>query len=463
MSAHWIALRLGDTAPTTAPVPSDPLAALAWRVLQVTPWVAQVDDALVFDISASERLFGGRAALLEHLGLSGAHTGAVYWAQGATSLLALGRLAGVPPGTCTPFPPRGPDMVPEIAADALPLHALTSARPHLPTLARLGCHTWGQLRALPRGGLARRFGADVLAALDQAYGLRPDIYPWIRVPEVFDAPLELAAQVESAPALLFGARRLLAQLLAWLRARQLGVQRLELRWELDARRGNAQHLDAHHQGSDHGRLELHTAQATQDMRHLERLLGEQLARVRLPAPVLYLRLRSLATQALPTESQSLLPDSVRSGDSLHQMLERVSARCGAAQVLCAQVYADHRPERMQQWQTWSGAPAPVQPHRKPAAADSAADASGALYPTWLLATPQRLLSQRSGPQFHGPLTLLVGPRRLEAGWLDGESSVLRDYFVARSARHGLLWIYRQRLGSGDPDGTQDWYLHGYFA
>ena len=463
MSAHWIALRLKDAASATAPAPSDPLAAFAWQVLQVTPWVAQVDDALVFEISASERLFGGRAALLEYLGLSGPHTGTVCYAQGATSLLALGRLACVPPGTCTPFPPPGPHVAPEIAANALPLHALARARPHLPTLARLGCHTWGQLRALPRGGLARRFGADVLAALDQAYGLRPDIYPWIRVPELFDAPLELAAQVESAPALLFGARRLLAQLLAWLRARQLGVQRLELRWELDARRSNAQHLDAHHQGSDHGRLELHTAQATQDMRHLERLLGEQLARVHLPAPVLYLRLRSLATQALSTESQSLLPDSVRNGDSLHQMLERVSARCGAAQVLCAQVYADHRPERMQQWQAWSGAPAPVQPLRKPAAVDRDADASGALYPTWLLATPQRLLSQRSGPQFHGPLTLLAGPQRLEAGWLAGESSILRDYFVARSAHHGLLWIYRQRLGSDTPDGTQDWFLHGYFA
>ncbi|MEI7514323.1 MAG: DNA polymerase Y family protein [Betaproteobacteria bacterium] len=463
MSAHWIALRLGDAALATTPAPSDPLTALAWRVLQVTPWVAQVDDALVFDISASERLFGGRTALLEHLGLFGPHTGAVCCAQGATSLLALGRLACVPSGTCAPFPLRAPGMAPEIAADALPLHALASARAHLPTLERLGCHTWGQLRSLPRGGLARRLGADVLAALDQAYGLRPDLYPWIRLPEVFDAPLELAAQVESAPALLFGARRLLAQLLAWLRARQLGVQRLELRWELDARRSNAQHLDAHHQGSDHGSLELHTAQATQDMRHLERLLGEQLARVRLPAPVLYLRLRSLATQALPTESQSLLTDSVRSGDSLHQMLERVSARCGPAQVLCAQVYTDHRPECMQQWQAWSGQPPAVQPRHKRAEAVRAADAAGALYPTWLLANPQRLLSQRSGPQFHGPMTLLAGPQRLEAGWLAGESGVLRDYFVAHSAHHGLLWIYRQRLGSGTPDGTQDWYLHGYFA
>ena len=89
---------------------------------------------------------------------------------------------------------------------------------------------------------------------------------------------------------------------------------LELQWELDARRSNAQHQDAHHQGSGLGRLVLRTAQATQDMQHLQRLLGEQLARVNLPAPVLYLRLRTLQTQALAGESHSLLPEDQRKGD-----------------------------------------------------------------------------------------------------------------------------------------------------
>ena len=70
---------------------------------------------------------------------------------------------------------------------------------------------------------------------------------------MFDAPLELAASVETATALLFGARRLLAQLQVWLRARQRGVLALELLWELDARRSNALHVDAHHSGAGQGR------------------------------------------------------------------------------------------------------------------------------------------------------------------------------------------------------------------
>ena len=551
---HWLALRLAapplSLAPETSTTVTDPLTALAWRALQLTPWVAQLDGALVLETSASERLFGGRSALLQKLLLP--VLAPLLCAQGPTALVALGRLWGVAhgvadgvvpalveagagtntreatreatgkgrragepggapsdkPGAERAIKPEPADLVnlglrmqgDTLSANALPLAALAAARAHVPTLERLGCRTWGQLRALPRAGVARRFGAELLAALDQAYGLCPEVYPWLHLPEVFDAPLELAAQVDSAPALLFGARRLLAQLLEWLRARQRGVLALELRWELDARRSNALHLDAHHDASGYGRLELRTAHATQDLRHLERLLAEQLARVTLPAPVLYLRLRTRVTQPLSGESHSLLADEVRSGDSLHHMLERVAARLGPDQVLCASTHADHRPERMQHWR----------PCAAPGAEDAAAQragkkgtrgatlianpiadlpsspAPGALYPSWLLATPQSLLVQHAQPQFHGPLVLLVGPQRLEAGWLDGEAPALRDYYIARSQRHGLLWIYCDRLGNkqgrpgkGDLDAAQEakqdaaqetpqqakvqWYLHGFFA
>jgi len=477
----WLALRLHSVLPVErsacTPV-ADPHTALAWRALQLTPWVAELDGALLLEISGSERLFGGSRALL--LKLLTPALAPLACAQGPTALVALGRLWTVGPAVqgdgevalSDALDWRMPEDTPP--ADALPLAALPAARVHLPTLERLGCRTWGQLRALPRAGLARRFGAELLGALDRAYGLQSEVYPWLRLPEVFDAPLELAAQVESASALLFGARRLLAQLLEWLRARQRGVLVLELRWELDARRSNALHVDAYHDASGYGRLELRTAQATQDLRHLERLLAEQLARVVLPAPVLYLRLRTLATQALLGESHSLLVDEVRSGDSLHHLLERVAARLGPEQVLCANTQDEHRPERMQRWQPCTVPPSAPKSSSKPSSKPPSkavtpttglqrATEPGALYPSWLLATPQRLQLHQAQPQFHGPLVLLAGPQRIEGGWLDGESPVLRDYFVARSQRHGLLWIYCDRLGDKEGEDAAQWYLHGFFA
>lgn len=454
---HWIALRLlpepvseGPPGPDTAAL-ADPLTALAWWALRFTPLVAQVEDTLVLEVSGSERLFGGRPALLQQFLMPNEPLAPVEYAQGATSLVAMARLWSKS----------------QAAPDVLPVYTLAATRPHLPTLARLGVRTWGQLRALPRGGLVRRFGAELVDALDRAYGQRPEVYPWRTLPEVFDAPLELTASVETAPALLFGARRLLAQLLVWLRARQRGVLALELQWELDARRANTRHVDAHHIGGQQGRLELRTAQATQDMAHLQRLLGEQLARVTLPAPVLYLRLRSLQTQPLTGESHSLLPDDLRKGDSLHQTLERLGARLGPEQVLCAQPLADHRPEHMQRWVPWQAPQAGRIAPKSGAARAMDTGAGGlkdaellsgdaALYPTWLLPTPQRLAVYQQCPQYQGPLTLLAGPQRLEAGWLEGEPT-LRDYFVARSPQVGLVWVFRERRGE------QDWYLHGLFA
>lgn len=443
---HWIALQ---PLPEEAPALTDVYAALAWSALQFTPAVARVQDTLVLEVSASERLFGGRDAL-SHTMLSGFRAVTeILSAQGASSLLALGRL-------------RAQQFDADI--NTLPLHTLSAASAHLPTLSRLGCNTWGQLRALPRGGVARRFGADLLGALDRAYGEAPEVYAWCTLPEVFDVPLELSASVESAPALLFGARRLLAQLQVWLRARQRGVLELELVWELDARRSNALHVDAHHSGDGQGRLLLRTAQATQDMLHLQRLMGEQLARVQLPAPVLYLRLRTLQTQPLSGESASLLPEDLRTGDSLHQTLERITARLGSKSVMCVQAHADHLPENMQQWHAWTAASAPRKPVAKVAvkknvSADQALQqGDAALYPTWLLEKPLQLTVRAECPQYYGPLDLLAGPQRLETGWLQGVPA-LRDYFVARSERAGLLWIYRERLSRASPQ----WYLHGLFA
>ena len=467
---HWIALQpQPDAADLSLP---DAQAALGWWALQFTPKVASLGHALVMEVSASERLWGGRQALVQHIFKENKPVAGVLHAQGATSLVAFARL-------------QGPELA-HTAPDDLPLSALAAAAPHLATLARLGCTRWGQLRALPRGGVARRWGAPLLQALDQAYGHQPEVYPWLVLPEVFEAQLELIAQVETAPALLFGARRLLQQLRVWLQLRQSGVLALSLRWTLDARRHTA----------TEGELVLRTAEPMLDMGHLERLLSEHLARVTLPAPALYLHLRTLETKKLGGTSASLLPDDLRPGDKLVHLLERLSARLGPHQVLQWQACADHRPEQMQTWLPVMNdskliaahainTPArsqkilkiPQHPNKatgslpvvdvaaSPSSPASAASSSQALWPTWLLVPPLKLVVQHQQPHYQGPLTLLSGPQRMETGWWGAQDFALRDYFVARSAQSAWLWIYRERLG-GAPDAQEagaDWYLQGVFA
>ena len=472
---RWIALPWPR--PDEGPAPGAEAAAAGWWALRFTPRVALVDgEAVLLEVASTERLWGGRDALRAQV--------LQAWAQaadtdvkdpapcgcGPTSLAALAFLRAARVG-------RGARIA---RMQDLPVHTLTAWRPHAASLERMGCRTWGALRALPRAGLSRRFGAAALQALDQALGDAPEAHDWLALPEQFALSAELPALAESADALLWSAGRCLAALRGWLQARQRGALGLELAWRHDLRRVDGVAVPPTQA------LRVRTAQATQDVAHLRRLLAEHLARTTLAAPARQITLRLLESAPLPHRSASLLPPDDRGGpaeapgEALHQLLERLSARLGAGSVQAPLLRADHRPECMQQWRP---AAELLLPGRAPAT-DLAADRIGphapdaALWPTWLLRPPRRLALQGHHPCHHGPLRLLAGPHRFEAGWwCAGEDSpddpglAQRDYFVAHNAAAGLVWVFRERVapaegeatGEAEAAGRHRWFLHGLFG
>lgn len=427
----WIALQAS---------PDEDALAWAWRALQFTPRVAQVDEAILLEAGASERLFGGRRRLLRKLLKEDCELRFDAWAAGASSLeaLALMRLRR-----------KGLDA-PEEVPDDLPLATFTAALPHLPTLDRIGCTTLGQLRALPRAGLSRRFGAGLLAAMDAASGDRPERYEWMTLPASFDQKVELQSLATSSQELLFTGQHLLSRLQSWLQARNLGVLALDLEWTLDLRRLDGKPLPPTE------KIELRTAHPTQEMKHLRRLASEQLARTEISAPANQLRLRTLETVPWGGVTTSLLPEDNKPGEKLHQLVERLSVRLGEGNVTLLQAVEDHRPECMQAARPARGSGvAEVRPTN-----DGKGDA---LYPPWILRHPLKLQVKGDKPFYQGPLQLLTRARRLEAAWWDTgvQEPVLRDYFIARSAAAGLLWVFRERLSTGQ-DRPQ-WFLHGLYA
>ncbi|MDB5856384.1 MAG: hypothetical protein JWQ76_73 [Ramlibacter sp.] len=422
---YWIALQAS---------PDELRPAWGWRALQFTPRVAAVEEALLLEAEASERLFGDRKRLLRRLLKGSPELQTPPCAVGATALVALALLR---------MRLRGQEKPQEIP-DGLPLDTLTAARPHLDTLERIGCTTFGQLRSLPRAGLSRRFGAELLNALDAAYGQRPERYPWLTLPSTFDQRLELQLLATTAPELLWTGAHLLTLLQAWLQARNLGVLALEFEWTLDLKRVDGKLLPPTE------KLELRTAQPTQDMKHLRRLASEQFARVKLGAPANHLRLRTLETVPWGGLSTSLLPEDNRPGEKLHQLVERLSVRLGEHNVLVAQPQADHRPEQMQRWIPMRGA------QRK-----ELAGANDALYPTWLLPAPLELEVRDNVAWYGGPLRRLARLYRVETAWWEEGGAVLRDYFIARSEGAGLVWVFRERPLQFTNEYR--WYLQGLYA
>ena len=266
---HWIALPL-PWSDEAAALPGTGMgtdksagalqAAAGWWALRFTPRVALADgEAVLLEVSTTERLWGGREALQALVLQAWAEAAARYegegaapprvrsaeglapscgqtpalplhtptvWGTGPTALVAQARLRMAWAGR--PCPPQG-------GVESLPLHTLTALRPHVASLERMGCRTWGALRALPRAGVARRLGAGVLQVLDQALGDAPEAHAWLQLPEQFVLTTELPALAASADALLWSASRSLTALQAWLQARQQGVLALELAWRHDLR------------------------------------------------------------------------------------------------------------------------------------------------------------------------------------------------------------------------------------
>lgn len=432
----WTALLPSPCAGTAASIDAAaPPRALATWALQFTPRVALADEAVLMEVEASVRLFGGRRALRDRVWNEGRELGVtrLAWAPNGLAALALVR-AGIENGFRRPL---------DELLDTLPMDTLSAAHPHRLTLEHIGCRTLGDVRALPRGGIARRFDAPLLQALDQVYGQAPEAHEWVALPDVFEERLELMARVEQAPALLFGARRLLLVLSGWLAARRAGITAFTLHWAHDAMRSRA--------AGEGGEITIRTAEPTRDIEHLCRLLAEHLARTELKAPVGDLRLVATEVRPLHDVSASLLPDTVRQGEKLGLVLERLAARLGPQRVLRPVLCEDHRPEWMCRWQ-----PAALPLPR------TGAPSTDLPQPGFVLPEPLKLLVRDHRPLYGGELVLLLGPQRVEGGWWDrvgdGDRHVVRDYWVALSAEAGVVWVFQTRLGEAPA-----WYLHGHFA
>ncbi|WP_372661911.1 DNA polymerase Y family protein, partial [Hydrogenophaga sp.] len=348
--------------------------AVAVWALQFTPRVALADGAVLMEVAASLRLFGGLRALRARVWAEGQQLGVcqLAWAPNSLAALALAR-GGIENGLRAPL---------QTLLDGLPMDCLNAVHPHRLTLAHIGCRTLGDVRALPRGGVGRRFDKPLLAALDQVYGCAPEVHRWVAVPEQFQARLELMSRVDSAPALLLGARRLLLQMSGWLAARQAGVTAFTLKWMHDAMRARA--------AGEGGAITVRTAEPTRNTEHLCRLLAEHLRRVELLAPVGDLELVAVEVQPLAQASAALLPDTAHQGETLHLVLERLAARLGTERVQRPVLLEDHRPEWMCRWQA-AALPLPRQ----------TAAAHGWPQPGFLLPEPLRLAVRGERPCYRG--------------------------------------------------------------
>ena len=322
------------------------------------------------------------------------------------------------------------------------------------TLADAGVTTFGQAVVLPRDGLARRGGADLLITLDRALGRVADPRPPFVPPPHFQARLDLPAPVHDTEALGFGVNRLVQELATWLTARGLGVTQLQLTLT------HERHL--RQRGLPATAVPLALGAPARMPAHLLGVLRERLARVALPASVEAIALASVATAPLPGRNLGLLPGD-EAAAVLVPLIDRLRARLGEDAVVRVAPHAEHRPEQAARDVAVSALASAAKSSAGPRPTRHPQGVAGLLpdapRPLWLLAEPQPLAHLFKTRPWTPEWKLRDGPERIESGWWDG-ADIRRDYFVAESPHGQIMWIYRDHR-HGIDDG--EWFLHGVFA
>ncbi|MBF9045726.1 DNA polymerase Y family protein [Rhodobacterales bacterium LSUCC0031] len=478
--------------------PDDPdrairvLAALRRWAGRFSPWVAEEGaDALLIDLTGCAHLFGGEAALYDQihhdcadLGLSVcagiADTPGAAWALsryasgGATAALRSGDAidqearatrsraqrrhwvkGGAAPqvqaGTQTSVARISPPGSLRQSLGALPIAALRISPTTVNGLARLGLRHVGDLWGMPRAGLARRFGQDLVRRLDQALGVEPEPISPAGAPLHFAARLSLPEPIGLEADILAGLDRLLAVLCDKLRARGRGARRLRL--EMVRAEGGAE------------RIEIGLARPTDRPDSLRALFALKLDGVAAGFGFDVLRLVAPVTEplhsaehkggwAVAAEAQAARP----AGHALDDLIARIGARVGLERITREHPGDSHIPEKtsVTQAAAYSQPAADWPATRRPR-------------PLTLFRPEPVTAADRPEPPFHFrwrgrsfETRVAHGPERIAPEWwLDDPQwrSGVRDYWRVTTAQGPRLWLFYAHGGAI----SGGWFAQGDFG
>jgi protein ImuB len=227
----------------------------------------------------------------------------------------------------------------------LPLSAADPSRELSEVLTSWGVHTLGQLTALPRDEIVRRFGAEGLALWQRATGGSPRPLRPVVPPQTFVAHLEFEQAIESLEPLLFILRRFLERLVLELQAAHSVAAELELTLRLED--------DTRHA------LCLRLPEPTLEIEILFRALHTHLEALRTATGILAVQLRLTPTRPL-VRQQGLFETGLRDPHGFAETLARTSALVGSDRVGTPQLEDTHRPDAVKLVAPHAVIPAPAE-------------------------------------------------------------------------------------------------------
>lgn len=429
------------------------LARLADWGRRFTPLVATLPpDAVVLDVGGSAHLFGGEPAL---------RADAV--ARLATmGFSARGAVAGTPEAAAALARVRDGAIVPsgeeERALRPLPVSALGVGPGVVEGLARLGLSRIEDVALRPRAPFAARFGADLIARLDAAFGrtrsaigARLEAPPYV-VERRFFEPILTQEDVSRTLA------RLAEELAAMLTRHGEGARALELSlFRVD---GAVR------------RIRVGASRPTRDPARMALLFRERLAGERDELDIGWgfdvVRLMALSAGRLDEAARRL--DGAVAGEDLARLVDALGARLGPERVRTLRACDSHWPEDAAAARA-PGTPPPQDAHGEPVPWTPPLPAAPADRPIRLFSRPEPIEAVATVPD--GPplrfrwrrvlheTVAYEGPERIAPAWWDG-AGLTRDYFRAEDVDGRRFWLFREGL-YGREVASPRWYVHGLFG
>ena len=454
--------------PGLATVPAKPaedaaaLRRLAEWCGRYSPWTAPDGaDGVRIEITGSAHLWGGEAALAGDLmaRLDRRHvTGRITIADTLGAAWAMARFAEA--GESIIILPLGGSCA---ALAPLPVEALRLDPITAQGLRRVGLKRVGDLYAMPREALARRFGETIAQLLDQALDHLPEPLSPLGEAPSRRVRLSFAEPITEPSDLMLATERLTADLVRRLAQEGTGARRLDLGF--------------HRVDGRVERIQLGTARPSRDPHHLAALFKEQLDTVDPGFGVEDMILAAFAVEPLPPEQIGFPGHLVRNEPSdIAPLLDRLGNRLGLAALSRLEARESHIPERASVWVPpyltiktpspplgversgvrWgiSGkSPRPIRLFEPPEPVEA----------FWLLPDdpPFRFMWRRRRHR----VTRADGPERIADEWWQpegsGEVDAIRDYYRVEDEEGRRFWLFR--AGLHGHDRPPRWFVHGVFS
>ncbi len=433
-----------------------------------TPVVAVADaQSLFLDMTGVAHLHGGEARmarrivrLLARLGIAAriavADTTGAAWACAHHARPGAGGVTILPPGETM------------AAIAPLPAAALRVEDHALELLRRLGVETVGQLAALPRAPLVRRFGRQVADRLDQASGRVAEPLAPVVPPTAIVVEQRFAEPLLTAEPIAHWIARLVARLCDELARAGRGARSVVLA---------ATRVDAAVQ-----LVRVGLARPTRAPDHLLRLLVRRIDRL---DPGFGIETLALHVQRADPLGAQAFDGDLAAGDrpDLAPLVDAIVNRIGARRLWRVRAVESDVPERS------VGTAAPLDLATRAASAPARDDVrrldrrgrDHPWHPRWprparLLRRPEPVDNVIAGlpdqpPRrftWRGMTHRIVrgdGPERINGEWWRraAERDAVRDYYQVEDEDGHRFWLFRRGDAERIETGDLSWYMHGTFG